>query len=99
MITTRKKPEVTEVLKSLPVVGTLNVDTNTFTQTGEQLLDAVIKEPTLDRYLDRSPKVGQPIDYPELVRILQRKRAIFITAEQKRKEPKIEGDDNEEVQA
>lgn len=60
---------------------------------GPELLDEVIKEPTLNFYLDRSPKLNQPKDYAEVVRILQHKRALFITAEQKKKEPKIEGED------
>lgn len=63
------------------------------TKFGPELLDEVIKEPTLDIYLDRSPKVGIPINYEEMVKILQRKRATFITAEQKKKEPKDEGED------
>lgn len=62
---------------------------------GADLLTEAIAEPTLDRYLDRSPKVGQPINYEELVGVLHRKRAAFITAEQKKKEPKIDGEDNE----
>lgn len=65
---------------------------------GLQLLDQAIAEPTMDRYLDRSPKLNSRVDYEELVRILQRKRAIFITAEQKRKEPKIEGEEVEQTQ-
>lgn len=52
---------------------------------GAELMDEVIAEPTLDRFLDRSPKVGQPIDYEEMVRILHRKREMFITAEQKKR--------------
>lgn len=61
---------------------------------GSDLLDEVIKEPTLDIYLDRSPKLNTEKDYREgAVPNLQRKRAAFITAEQKRKEPKIEGEE------
>lgn len=58
------------------------------TKMGSEFLDEAIAEPTLDRYLDRSPKVGNPIDYPAMVAILHRKREMFITAEQKKKEPK-----------
>lgn len=63
---------------------------------GEQLMDEVIKEPTLNRYLDGNPKVinKDPQSYRELVLLLQRKRAAFITAEAKKKEPKLEGEDN-----
>lgn len=53
--------------------------------TGEKMMDEVIKEPTLDVYLDRSPKLGEPINYPEMVGVLHRKREMFITAEAKRK--------------
>lgn len=49
-----------------------------------------LAEPTLDRYLDRSPKLGLPINYPEMVAILQRKRQFSITAEEKRKADKQE---------
>lgn len=59
---------------------------------GEALLSEVVAEPTIDRYLDRSPKLNTAQDYEQMVVNLQRKRAAFITAEQKRKEPKIEGD-------
>lgn len=52
---------------------------------GPELLDAAVLEPTLDRYLDRSPKISQPINYEEMVGVLQRKRQMFITAEQKKK--------------
>lgn len=65
---------------------------------GAEMLDEVIKEPTLDRYLDRSPKLNTDKDYEEMVRLLQRKRAAFITAEQKKREPKVEGEETSEVQ-
>lgn len=61
---------------------------------GEELLSEVIKEPTLDRYLDRSPKLNTDQDYAEMVKLLQSKRAAFITAEQKKREPKIEGEED-----
>lgn len=106
----RKPRTVTEVIEALPVLGTLNVDTNTFTpnpvtvaDTGEvteklgaDLLKEAAAEPTLDRYLDRSPKLGAPIDYKELVSVLQRKRQMFITAEAKRKSG-VKDDENKEV--
>lgn len=59
---------------------------------GEEMLTEVIADPTIDKYLDRSPKLNTAQDYEQMVVNLQRKRAAFITAEQKRKEPKIEGD-------
>ena len=55
---------------------------------GNALLDQAAAHATLDPYLDRSPKVGQPIDYPAMVALLQRKRQMFIDAESKKKEPK-----------
>jgi hypothetical protein len=76
---------ISEILQALPVVGTIDVDNNTFTPTGDQMLAEAIQEPTMDRYLDRSPKVGQPIDYPAMVALLHKKREMFITAEAKRK--------------
>lgn len=57
---------------------------------GSELLDETTAEPTLDRWLDNSPKVGNLIDYPSLVTNLQYKRKMFITAEQKKKEPKTD---------
>lgn len=60
---------------------------------GAELLAEAAAEPTMDRYLDGSPKLLTDKDWEEFVTVLQRKRALFITAEQKRKEPKIEGED------
>lgn len=57
---------------------------------GDQLLDEAAAEPTLDRWLDNSPKIGNPVDYPSLVVNLQWKRKTYITAEQKKKEPKTD---------
>lgn len=64
------------------------------TKMGAELMDEVVKEPTLDRYLDGNPKIIMP-NYEEMVALLQKKRALFITSEQKKKEPKIEGDESE----
>lgn len=47
-------------------------------KTGAEMLDEVATEPSLDRYLDRSPKVGQPINFEEMVKTLQAKRQWFI---------------------
>lgn len=110
----RTPKTLTEVLKSLPIVGTLNVDTNTFIAKdemtaieiaavsgyplmGEQLMDEAIKEVSLDRWLDHSPKLNTPKDYEELVANLQHKRQMFISAEQKKREPKVEGEDTNET--
>lgn len=62
-------------------------------QMGAELLAEAAAEPTMDRYLDGSPKLLTDKDWEEFVTVLQRKRALYITAEQKRKEPKIEGED------
>lgn len=63
---------------------------------GAELLEEAAAEPSMDRFLDRSPKVGQPIDYEELVQVLHRKREMFITAEAKRKSGIKEEPTNEE---
>lgn len=60
---------------------------------GPDLLEEVIKEPTINIYLDRSYKLNTSKDYLDFVRTLQKHRALFITAEQKKKEPKIEGEE------
>lgn len=52
---------------------------------GDQMLDEVIAEPTMDRYLDRSPKLNEPKDYVQLVSILRKKRELFIKAEDDKK--------------
>lgn len=64
---------------------------------GNELLDEAALEPTLDRYLDNSPKLMTEPDWRQMVLIYQRKRAAFITAEAKKREPKIEGEEIEEV--
>lgn len=99
MISRTKRSEVIDTGLQLkvdfPVSGGINLST-TSAETplfASELMDEVIKEPTLDIYLDRSPKLNQPKDYEEMVKILQRKRAAFINAEQKRKEPKDNGED------
>lgn len=61
---------------------------------GDQLLDEVIKDPTINIYLDHSPKLNEQLDYEEMVKRLHYQRAAFITAEQKKKEPKTEEDLN-----
>jgi hypothetical protein len=53
-------------------------------KTGPEMLEEVIAEPTIDRYLDRSPFVGEPIDYSELVRVLQQKRAWNINKKERK---------------
>jgi hypothetical protein len=51
---------------------------------GPEMLEEVIQEPTLDRYLDRSPFVSQPIDFVEMVRTLQKKRQWDINKKEKK---------------
>lgn len=106
MISTRKKSEVTDTGLKLDVklspLGGIDIKVASMSDEaiiyGDQLLDKAAAEPTIDRYLDRSPKLNTIQDYEEMVTILQRKRAAFITAEQKRKEPKVEGEENVEIQ-
>jgi len=65
---------------------------------GAELLEQASADPTIDKYLDRSPKLLTDKDYEELVGVLRKKRVAFITAEQKKKEPKLDGEENVEVQ-
>jgi len=65
---------------------------------GAELLEQASADPTIDKYLDRSPKLLTDKDYEELVGVLRKKRVAFITAEQKKKEPKIDGEENVEIQ-
>lgn len=86
-----RTPKDTSVVQIAQAATSIEASLDTFLENqklGSELMDEVIKEPTLDRYLDRSPKVGNPIDYPGLVGVLHRKREMYITAEQKKKEPK-----------
>jgi len=43
---------------------------------GEALLEPQSPTPTIDRYLDRSPKLNTDQDYEQMVRVLQRKRPL-----------------------
>lgn len=65
-------------------------DQETAQKMGAELLLEAIAEPNLNRYLDGNPKTTfkSDDDWREFVTILQKKRALFITAEQKKKEPK-----------
>lgn len=54
-------------------------------QYGADMMEEVIAEPTLDRYLDRAPKLLEPTDYEQLVKLLHRKREMFIKAEADKK--------------
>lgn len=53
-------------------------------KTGAEMLDEVIAEPTLDRFLDRSPKVGEPIDFTAMVKVLHAKRAWNINKKEQK---------------
>lgn len=99
MISTRRKgADAVEIITGAEMDAIETAAISGTPLMGEAILDQVVAEPTIDRYLDRSPKLLTEKDYAELVALLQRKRAIFITAEQKRKEPKIEGEDENETQ-
>jgi hypothetical protein len=68
-------------------------------EMGEDILNKAIEDPTLDKYLDRAAKLNTKKDYQELVGLLQKKRAMFITAEQnKRAGLKPEGETETEEQ-
>lgn len=84
MISTRKKG--------------ITIMTNSDFMEGAALLAEAAAEPTLDIYLDRSPKLGTPINYPEMVGVLRKKRVAFITAEANKKagvKPTEKTDDDE----
>lgn len=59
------------------------------------IMDAAVKEPTIDRYLDRVPSENTDRDYLELSHILRRQREQFITAEAKRRSGEKEETENE----
>lgn len=87
MISRRKKDEPTAIsgaemdaIEAAAIAGKPLME-----KIGAELLDEAVSELNMDRYLDRSPKVGKPIDYEGLVKVLHRKREMFITAEAKRK--------------
>lgn len=63
-------------------------DLNVLQQFGDTLLTEAAAEPTLDRYLDNSPKNLSNRDYAQMVDILQHQRAAFIAKEAKKREPK-----------
>lgn len=97
MITTRKKGDISKSPPNATTIAALE-ELETPAVTGETMMDEVIAEPTIDRYLDRAPKLNTPADYEEIVRALQWKRAQFITAEQKRRNGEKDGDKDAEVQ-
>lgn len=82
MITTRKKTPI-EIGARIEEIPELSPEIQT--KMGVDLLAEAAAEPNMDRFLDRSPKVGKPIDYDELVSVLHRKREMFITAEAKKR--------------
>lgn len=99
MITSRKKsePEIVsskeiDAIETAAIAGKALSEPVETAPLGPELLDQAAAEPTLNRFLDRSPKVGEPINYSEMVSLLQKKRQMFITAEAKRKS----GDKTEE---
>lgn len=92
MISTRRKTENEVILENVLAEEKREKE-------GAELLAEAAAEPTLDIYLDRSPKLGAPIDYPAMVALLHRKREMFITAEAKKKsgekvEEKKDGDED-----
>ena len=93
-----RKAEIVADLLGEPVAEVLDgMQAQAKAEQGEALLTKAVAEPTLNRFLDRSPKLLTDRNYGELVLVLHRKRAAFITAEQKKKEPKIEGEPNDEA--
>lgn len=91
MISTVRKGDSPIVAKAMEIMD--KAENEAEQKTGDQLLTEAIKDPTINIYLDRSPKLNTPRDYEELTKRLQTKRALFIAAEQRKKEPKIEGEE------
>ena len=80
MISRKKKGEAELITKE--EMDTIEVAAIAGTPlTGDQMLAEATEEVTMDRFLDRSPKLGEPIDWPAFVKVLHRKREMFITAE------------------
>lgn len=52
-------------------------------KTAPELIDEMVKEPTLDEFMDRDPA---QVDFPELVKVLRADRARFLTKEEARKD-------------
>lgn len=90
MISTRKKGDSPIVAQAMEIMDKA--------AQGAELLAEAAAEPTLDIYLDRSPKLGTPINYEEMVGVLRKKRVAFITAEANKKagvKPTEKTDDDE----
>ena len=61
-------------------------------KTANELMDEVVKHPTLDRFLDRHPPTLSMQDFYELVVNLRRERAQFIQNDAEKKEKKHAAD-------
>lgn len=58
-------------------------------QQAKEIMDEVIEDVTLDRFLDRNPStLKYPEDYKDLVKVLRADRARFIQGEKDKKEKK-----------
>lgn len=82
------------------VISTLDVDLTKQEikdniKYGADIMDEAIKEPTLDRFLDRYPKKNTWDDYNAAVILLQKKRALYIAAKAERKDKKANIGDTE----
>jgi len=49
--------------------------------SGAEIMAEVIKDPTIDLYLDRNPKINTDQDYEDMVAMLKRQRTMYITAD------------------
>lgn len=55
----------------------------------DAIMDEVIEHVTLDKFLNRHPKTLKwPEDYVQMVKLEREKRAMFITAQQEKKDKK-----------
>jgi len=69
-----------------------------------ELLDEIAKQPTVDEFMRRNPHTMTEDDFRQMVLAQRHERALFLTAQDKKKakragvdaddEPNLEGDDN-----
>jgi hypothetical protein len=55
-------------------------------ETGKEMLDEAIEDPSLDRFLDRHYLLNTPTDYVALVTALQKKRLFNINNKEEKNE-------------
>ena len=51
-------------------------------KTGPEIIDEMVKEPTLDTFLDRNPRTMTDEDLRQFIELQRRNRAAYIEKEQ-----------------